>query len=306
VSAAQFQSAAPNPTAAFAERAIDLTFQLGSGTFTNTQSNIIKVTGLRVSASVYIPGLQMLGAAQVSVYGLPLQVMNDLSTMGNALYVVRNNQMIIEAGDVGGQMAVVFSGTIFQAFADFESAPEAVFQIQAVPGYAFKVLGASPTSYNGTVDITTILSSLCQKSGLTFQSNGVSVKLSNPYFPGTITDQIIACCEAANVNFAIQNGVLSIWSQTATPASSGLMLSAESNMVGYPTFLPQGLSVKMLFDPALQCGQTFKVQSILTPANGTWQAQILTHDLESQTFGGQWFTTIQATLPGIAFLPSGG
>ena len=304
MSAARYQTAIPNPTQGFAERAISLTFQLGSGTFTNTQSNILKVTGLRVQASISIPGtVHLLGGAQIAIYGLPLQVMNDLSSLGSMQYVSRKNFVVIEAGDVGGQMSAVFSGSIFQAYADFEGGPDAPFQVIAAPGYFFKVVGASPSSYEGSVSVTTILSQLCKKAGLTFQGNGVSVTLSNPYFPGTIIDQISACMEAANLRGCIQNGVLSVWNDAASTPSTGLILSAETGMVGYPTFLPGGISLKTLFNPALQNGQTFKVQSILTPACGTWQSQNMTHDLESQAPGGQWFTTIQATQPGIILSP---
>jgi hypothetical protein len=294
------QTATTNPTQGFAERAINVTFQLGSGTFTNTQSNILSVSGLRVQASIAIPGtVPLQGGAQVAVYGLPLQVMNDLSSLGSAFYQSRHNQIVIEAGDVGGQMSAVFIGDIFQAYSDFEGGPDAAFQIVAAPGYHFQILGASPNSYPGSVSVTTILSALCQKAGLQFQGNGVSVTLSNPYFPGTIIDQINACMEAADLRGCIQNGVLSVWNDAASTPSSGLVISAETGMVGSPSFVPGGIGIKTLFNPALRNGETFQVQSILTPACGTWQSIILTHDLESQTPGGQWFTTIQAVQPGI-------
>jgi hypothetical protein len=281
------QTATTNPTQGFAERAINLTFQLGSGTFTNTQSNILSVSGLRVQASIAIPGtVPLQGGAQVAVYGLPLQVMNDLSSLGNALYFTKNNSIVIEAGDVGRQMSAVFTGTIAQAYADFDGGPDAAFQVIAIPGYFAKVVGTQPNSYPGSVSVTTILSALCQKAGLQFQGNGVSVTLSNPYFPGTIIDQIDACIEAANLRGCIQNGTLSVWNDAASTPSTGL-------------------SLKALFNPALQNGQTFQVQSILTPACGTWQSQVITHDLESQAPGGQWFTTIQATQPGIVLPPGG-
>ena len=302
MSAAQ-TTAASNPTQGFAERAIDVTFQLGSGTFTNTQSNILKVSGLRVEATIAIPGtVPCQGSAQVAIYGLPLQVMNDLSSIGSALYSAKNNQIVIEAGDVGAQMSAVFTGDIFQAFSDFDGGPDAAFQVVAAPGYQAQIKGAQPTSYQGSVNVTTILADLCQKAGLQFQGNGVSVVLSNPYFPGALMDQIESCIEAAGLRACIQNNTLSIWDDTVTTPSTGLTLSADTGMVGYPAFAPQGISIKGLFNPALRNGQTFEVKSILTPACGTWQSQILTHDLASQTPGGPWFTTIQATQPGIVLM----
>ena len=299
------QTAVANPTAGFAERAIDLTFQLGSGNFTNTQGNILKVSGLRVQASIYIPGtIPLSGTAQVAVYGLPLQVMNDLSSLGNAFYQAKDNTIIVEAGDAGGQMSAVFTGNIFQAYSDFEGGPDAAFQIIAAPGYYLRCAPASPTSFEGSVNVTTILSALCQKAGLEFQSNGVASYLSNPYFPGTLMDQIESCCEAADLVGSIQNNILSVWNDSVSTPSTGMILSAEAGMVGSPSFLPGGVSIKSLFNPALRNGETFQVKSILTPACGTWMSQNLTHDISSQTPGGPWFTTIQAILPGGSPLPN--
>lgn len=297
-------SAGPNPSAPFAQRAIDLTFILGGGaTFTNSNTDTLKVTGLKVQASIIIPGEQALGAAQIAVYGLPLQAMNDLSTLGDAFFNARNNSVIVESGDIGGSMSIVFQGTIAQAWADFEGAPDVSFQLMAVPGYYAKIAASSATSYSGPVNVTVVLADLAKRAGLAFQPNNVSVLLSNPYFPGTVTDQIIACCEAAQVNFSMERGTLSIWTRTTTSGDSGLVLSSMEDMVGYPTFLPQGISVTTLHNPLLQNGQTFQIQSILKPACGTWQAVQLVHNLESQTPDGQWFTSIMAVKSGQVFVP---
>ena len=92
----------------YVERLIDLTITLGATpqnpnpTFQGTASNTVKITGLRTSVAIVKAGGRGLSTAQVRVYGLPLSVMNQLSTLGVPIvYWVGKNTITIEAGGVG-------------------------------------------------------------------------------------------------------------------------------------------------------------------------------------------------------------
>ena len=72
----------------YAVRAIDLTIQLGTGSFGESGANTLTLSGLRVIAqlsTVLMPGAS---TAVIQVYGLPLSLINQLTTaglpMGNA------------------------------------------------------------------------------------------------------------------------------------------------------------------------------------------------------------------------------
>ena len=64
-------------------------------------------------------------------------------------------------------------------------------------------------------------------------------------------------------------------------------------MIGYPTFDGTTMMAKTLFNPAIVQGGTVTIQSEVARANGDWIVLSMDHSLESETPGGQWFTTIR-------------
>jgi hypothetical protein len=47
-----------------------------------------------------------------------------------------------------------------------------------------------------------------------------------------------------------------------------------------------------------------QITSSITPACGTWTVLKVEHDLEAETPGGKWFTTLEATTLGRRALPA--
>lgn len=72
-----------------------------------------------------------------------------------------------------------------------------------------------PTSVKGSVDVATLMGQLAQSMGYSFENNGVSVQLSNPYLPGTAIDQVKALARGAGIDLYVDDNVLAI-----TPANT--------------------------------------------------------------------------------------
>lgn len=70
------------------------------------------------------------------------------------------------------------------------------------------------------------------------------------------------------------------------------MISAQTGMVGYPTFDSSRINVITLFRPDVLPGIPIQVISDIPRAAGKWTANILTHDLSSEMPGGKWYTRI--------------
>lgn len=285
------------------KRRIDLTFRLGEGSFGGDGSNTVKVTGLRCTASISKAGGVSMTALQLRVYGLPLTLMNRLTTLGKQLTAGRNNTVTVEAGSDDTGMAVVFIGTIHQAWADLNSAPDAVFTVEAYTSLLDALRPLPPTSFNGSADVATILSGLAQQMGYAFENNGVSVQLAYPYFPGTGRDQAMAAAHAANINILFDDSTLAIWPKNGKRGGAAVLLSKDTGMVGYPTWTANGLVITSEFNPSITFGGTIHVQSIITPACGDWTVFKVDHDLESEMPGGKWFTRVEATILGHTVLP---
>jgi len=285
---------------AFKERLIDVTFRLGKGAFGNSGMNTIKLSGLRTSCKIVKAGGAAMSTMQLEVYGMHLDQMNELSTLGMAIKLVRVNYVTVEAGTADG-MAVVFSGTITNAWADLESAPDAPFRVEAQAGLIEAVQPLAPTSLQKAQSVDSIMSKLAQQMGLKYENNGVNTMLPPSYLPGSPRDQAKACAEHAGCSWIIDDGILAIWPVGGSRKSNLVpLISKDTGLVRYPAYTSQGVMLRTLFNPAIRFGMTVEVQSELgKPANGTWVVYSIDYDLESLMPKGQWFTTIGAARPGL-------
>lgn len=290
----------------FVQRLISVTFTLTQPpvpaapvTFPGTTSDTVTLSGLRCSAKIVNAGAPSGSHLSLSVYGLPLEMMNRLATLGMVVQLVPRNVVVVQAGDAASGLTTVFQGTILQAWGDFGAAPEVPFRVEANSGIAELVAPVPASSYQGSADVVTILNNLVsQMPGWTFENNGViGVKVSNPYLPGSALQQARKIKDAvANVmGYDDSDNTISIWPKGSTRGGLVPTISPQTGMVGYPTFVPQGIQVTTIFNPSVKFMGSIQVQgSQLTQANGKWGVFSLDHDLESMLPHGNWKTTIGA------------
>lgn len=269
--------------------------------FSGTDSNTVKVTGLRTSVQITNSG-SFVCSAQVRVYGLSDTLMNELSTLGMALNIIRKNTLLIEAGDDQSGMSTVFLGTIQQAYADYSSQPDVPFHFECIPLLAESVIPAAPSSFNGSTSVVSIMQGLARQIGYGFRNNGVDVKLSSPYFSGSPVDQIKACVEHANIEWGIFVQVLEIWPKGGSRESTNVpTISPETGLIGYPAFTQQGIVVNSIFRPDIAFGAPIKVNSSLlsgikgvNPAANfptNWTVYKVDLALDAEMPGGEWRST---------------
>jgi hypothetical protein len=277
----------------FARKEIEVTISLGTGQFGETGANTVTLSGLRVKADIQQFGGNAMPQVQLRIFGLPMQMINQLTTIGPInSSIMYQNSVLIAAGDEGSALTTIYSGTIWQAWGDFNQMPDASLNIVALGGLAASLKPVGASSYPSSADVGTIMQSLATTAGFGFVNSDVSVQLSNPYFPGTALAQIRACARAANINFAIDNGTLHIWPKGNARNGTTPLISPATGLVGYPAFSSNGLMLTTIFNPDVVIGGMIQVQSSLTPACGQWIATQISHSLESETPDGQWFTHI--------------
>lgn len=283
----------------FAKRRISLTFQLGEGSFGTDGSDSVKIDGQRITATINKAGGPSMGTAVFEVYGMTLEQMNKLSTLGMMPTLVRRNTVIVEAGTDETGISSIFVGTITNAWAQFEAMPDVAFHVEAHTGLLEAVQTAKPSSFTGPTDIATIMSGLASTMGLSFENSGVTGQLASPYFSGSARDQAKACALKAGINWIIDDTTLAIWPRGGQRGGAVPLINADTGMVGYPSYTSKGVRVETEFNRNIGYGSPVEVQSALTPANGRWIVYMLTHDLESEAPNGAWFSTIEAARPGL-------
>jgi hypothetical protein len=235
-----------------------------------------------------------MGELSCVIYGMPLSLMNQLSCVGTDITNQSTNSISIEAGDSLG-MSLIFTGTITFAFVDAQSMPEVGFRVQAHAGAINNFLPAKPTSFKGSTDVATVMGQLASSMGLSFENNGVNVKVSNPYLPGNFRQQMLALATMAGIEAYIHKDTLiAVPSGQSRTSASGTMISKDTGMVGYPAFNQAGIILTTLFVPTLEPFTTITVQSDITSACGTWNVYNADINLDSIVPHGKWFATLSA------------
>jgi hypothetical protein len=207
--------------------------------------------------------------------------------------------VILEAGDTSG-LGVVFQGTMTRAWADFSAMPDVCFHASAHAGVLQALKPIPPSSYIGSVDVATVMAGLAVQMGLTFENTGVSVKLANPYFPGTAWEQADRAATAAGINWVADKTKLAIWPKGQPRGSQIPLVSPDTGLIGYPLFNSKGIIVTTQYNPSINFGSAIQVQSSLGPANGKWFVSAISHELESEIPNGNWFSRIEAVPPGYS------
>lgn len=265
--------------------------------FPGTNSDTLTLENMRMSANVQ--GVVKLSThADVRIYGMKQADMNALSISWANPPIIPNHLLILEANNTGRAdgWAQVFKGTIMEAQPDYRAAPDVSFNLLARTGYAVQISPAEPTSYPFQVDIGVAAGDIIERMGApwTYVDGGADGVLSNPYFCGTLWDQLKDACEAAKADFYVQGDeILVVPAGRPGPALPSVVLSPESGLVGYPMFERSGLNVTALFDPAFLCGRALDIKSSVPNATGRWYPMALNHILESRMPGGSWMTQMQ-------------
>jgi hypothetical protein len=277
----------------FTEKLIELTITLGTGNFGADLGDTVTISNSRILARLSNPGGESMGMAQIRVYGMSQQLMNQLTTIGQINRAIRvKNTVSVAAGDANG-MQLSFFGVIVDAYAEYNGAPDVPFVIEAAAGMDIAVKPVNATSYKGQVAVTQIMQDLATEAGLAFEPNGVAVNLLNAYLSGTTLNKIQKVARAANVQYTIDRGTLAIWDLGKSRDGEVPLISVDSGMVGYPTLSSKGMSLRTAFNFNIKLGADVKVQSSIEMATGIWHVFTVDHEISSQMPDGPWFSNIE-------------
>jgi len=282
----------------FTKKELTAEFSLAKGVFSG-EGNAASITGLRMSATIDVSGGISSGNMALSIYGLPLSMMNQMSTVGTQLAQMDQNKIKLSAGEEGQTPSLVFSGLIHNAFVDAESMPDVCFRISAVPGGGYwAVVPAKPISKPGPQKVKTILGQLASQMGLTLQADGVDVTLMNPYYSGSPWGQAQKICRHANLDMVVERDKMVVTKKGKARKGGPIEVSPQTGMVGYPAFREASVIVTKLFDPSITCLSEIEIKSDLTPACGKWRVNHIIYELESLVPRGRWFQVMECTTSG--------
>lgn len=278
----------------FAPKAISVSFSLATGNFGSGGGNTANISGLRTIAHIDVNGGASQSHLNLAIYGLPLQLMNQLTTFGTQYNLQQKNGVQVTAGDAGGNLSLVFQGNIYQAWVDGQSQPQVCLRVVATPGNFYNVKPQTPLSFQGPTQASTIAQKIAGYLGMTLENNSVNTVLTNPYFASDAVSMIHKLAEHAGFDYIMDKGVLAITPPGQSRQGGAILISPQTIMDGYPVFVSNTVVVKALFDPNVKYQGLIQVQSDITPACGTWKVIKLEYDLEANVPHGKFFMTITA------------
>jgi hypothetical protein len=268
--------------------------------FANDQG-VVELDGLKCAATIaQFGGLLGQGQLQLSVWGMSIDQMNQFSSVGSVPAVVTSNAVTVSAGNVGGAITQVFSGTIVRSFPDFANAPDVCFTITATAGYYQKAQTLGAKQYAGANNAEAIIQALAQASGLVFSNpNNAHAVIRDQYVYGSAVDQINQVAKAAAIPVEIANGTVTIWPNNGLRDDVTINLGPDTEppMVGYPTYYEAGFIVTSEFNPTMLGGRNVNLTSSIPKANGTFPIQTVSHQLSTLTPDGPWFTICRLSPP---------
>jgi hypothetical protein len=290
----------------FVSRLIEITVSLTPNqqtgqpnTFAGTNSDTVTFSGFRTMVRIENAG-GVTAHAGVDIFGLSPSFMNQLSTLGMIFDMVQKNTITISAGDSNG-VSPVFSGTIAQAFANYNSLPSASMHFECQVGLINGVVPVAASSFPQTTSVATIMAGFANQlqPPVGFENNGVTATLPSCYFPGSIRDQIREVAEHAHINAEILPGsggqqVLAIWpmggSRTSLAGGNIPLVSKDTGMILTPSFGPNGFAiVRTLFNPQIAFGGSIQVQSGVVPQlNRQWVVMRMGLALDAFVPKGKW------------------
>lgn len=281
----------------FTKKVIETHLTLANGSF-GGKGNTKIIRGLATDVSIERPGLPDKDKARVKIYNLPLQEMEQLTTLAFRPLEVRKNIVRILAGSENN-LSEVFNGDITSAFGNFNNVPDPVFEIEALCGYYASIQPSSPTSISGSTSVADIISKIAQQIGYYFVNQGVTSSLRNVVLNGSPMEQAINAAKQVGAQLLVNDTTMTLLNANEALSGNAVLLNKDTGMIGYPTFNNEGIIVKSLYNNSFKFNGLVKVESIVPKATGVWRITKLTHNLSAfNSQGGQWISEIEATYTG--------
>lgn len=274
---------------------------LGVGKFGSSDNNIVTLQGFRATADIDKAGGMMMSTLRARIYGVSQSDMNSITTLQWKPALRIKNTVEVFAID-GESETLVYAGDIVNAWGDYQNMPDVFLHIQAQSAYYSGLQPVQPLSYKKGVDVSIVMEKIAEAMGLKFENNNVHVALCDQYVCNTAKEQALELARAGNFSLYIDDKILSITNKYAPREGLIPEISAETGMVGYPTFDAIGITCRTLFNPGVMFGGRIKVKTDIEQAAGEWIVVSVGHRLESERPGGAWFSIIRGNQNGLAIL----
>lgn len=273
-------------------KTLKTTIILGEGEFSGG-GNTKVYEGLATTAQITKAGLPEKNSADIRISNLSLSDMEQLTFLAYLPCEHRKNHILLEAGNKGEKLSVVFKGDITCSSADFSTSPDITMRFQAITAGWSVLMNTSPTSVQGEVSVADLIEQFATEAGFAFVNNGITSSVRDSTYNGSPVQKAEQVADEIGCELIMDDETWTI-QEWGTPRGDAVLLTPQSGLIGYPSFSQDGISCQCFFNPRLQLGGQVKIESIVPKASGYWKISKLTHDLSAYT-NGRWASRIDGT-----------
>lgn len=272
---------------------------LGTGKFGSSDNDQIILQGFRALADIDKAGGVQMGTLRARIFGVSQADMNSVTTLQWKPGSLIPNTVEVFAIE-GLSETLVFAGNIVNAWGDYQAMPDVFLHIQAQAAFFNQLQAVKPRSYKGRVDVASVMAQIAKDMGYTFENNGVKTQLADVYLSNTGMEQAKDLARAAGCDLYVDDKVLAITPPNVPRKTIIPLITADTGLIGYPTFDGVGVNFQTLFDPSVTFGGSVRLVTDILQAAGEWVVTSVSHRLESEKPGGAWFSTIRGNTNGLA------
>lgn len=285
---------------AFSRHKMRIVLTLAAGSFP-AGGNQYTIDDLAMTASIEKMPMPDFGKCQVEIIGLPLEVMEQLSTLAFKPFWRTRNYINIYAENSAGDLTQVFAGSIATAGADFNSAPDVKFKIEGQIGFFGRIQAQGQTAIHGEQPAADFIGAQMTDAGFTFQNEGVSASLGASVFSGSSIQQAQKATEQIGAELILDDNEAVLLPTGATRKGDVIELTAETGLIGYPVISQSGVELKTIFNPDLRFAGAVTVKTTVPKASGTWRIVKLSHRISANVpNNGVWESHITGYYPHLS------
>lgn len=244
---------------------------------------------------------QIYGKAHVQIMGIPYSAMTNLTLLSYIHSEIGENEISVYAQNGDGVETPIFLGSVMSASANFNSSPDVEFHVEAASCGKERLRVVDTTTINSTDNVKTIdaiqkLVNQTKAPHFTLKDNGVTGTITGQW-QGSPIGQIEQICNQRHLKMSVDaiNRIISISPEGYKGTVTGLVISSQTGLIGYPTIDDKGVSLRCFYNPLLRAGTLFYLKSIVPCATAEWSIATATHHLSSGNPNGSvWETQITA------------
>lgn len=277
----------------YSEKTLRFEFDAGSGSFDSSGNTKISINNVKALAKVSYTGNVGGTMADVTLYGLGIDLIATLTAKGIGATFNATQQigMNIYANDT-----LIFSGGIYACYANMNSIPEHAIIINAMAGLDLSRATTKPYSFKGKISVIEVLKAIATPNGYTIDAYNLDgYQGENAYFVGSPLEQIRQVCGHFDFSMAVNGTKISVWKRTNGINTVIAKVSPANGLIGYPVFTQSGIMYQTQFSPYLAAGQQVQLETSLPNATGAYMNYAVEHYLSSWVKDGPWMSLCQAS-----------